>query len=108
MAERDAPVSPPLGSPARARVCHLSRRRGWFDPGRPGRASAEVNLLAVYLGSPVWTLGTAWESVFRTLLPPQVERAYRKATARLALIEEEVDVLRALAERLSVPLEVHD
>lgn len=91
-----------------ARVCHLSRRRGWIDPDRPRRASSEVNLLAVYLDSPVWTLGTAWESVFRSLIPPTVERAYRKATARVPLTEAEVATLREVAEHLGVRLEVHD
>ena len=94
-------------SPA-ARVCHLSRRHGWVDPQRPRRPSSEVNLLAVYLGSPVWTLGTAWESIFRSLIPPSVERAYRNATARLPLTEAEVRLLREVADHLRVRLEVLD
>jgi hypothetical protein len=90
------------------RICYLSRRRGWTDPARPGRPSSEVNLLAVYLGSPVWTLGTAWESVFRTLVPRAVEEAYRKASAQSRLSEAEVEVLRSVAHRLHVRLEVVD
>lgn len=91
-----------------AKVCYLSRRRGWIDPERPRRPVAEVNLLAVYLGSPVWTLGTAWESVFHTLIPPAVENAYRAATARVRLSEPEVELLRQVAERLGVRLEIRD
>jgi hypothetical protein len=97
----------PEGAPV-ARVCHLSRRHGWIDPERPRRPSSEVNLLAVYLGSPVWTLGTAWESIFRSLIPPSVERAYRNATARLPLTEAEVRLLREVADHLRVRLEVLD
>ena len=67
-----------------------------------------MNLLAVYLGSPVWTLGTAWESIFHSLIPPSVERAYRDATARLPLTDEEVDRLREVADHLGVRLEVLD
>jgi hypothetical protein len=90
------------------RVCHLSRRRGWIDPEHPRRAISEVNLLAVYLGSPVWTLGTAWESIFGSLIPPRVERAYRNATARNPLTEQDVVLLREVADRLGVRLEVYD
>ncbi len=95
-------------APRAPRVCHVSRRKGWLDPSAPRRPTSETNLLAVYLGSPVWTLGTAWESVFRTLIPLSVERAYRKATAHLALTEQDLETLRAVAERLGVRLEVHD
>jgi hypothetical protein len=90
------------------RVCHLSRRRGWIDPFRPRRAASEVNLLAIYLDAPVWTLGTAWESIFRRRIPASVENAYRKATARIPLTEGEVAVLQTVAERLGVRLEVQD
>jgi hypothetical protein len=100
---RDGPDRPRADS-----VCHLSRRRGWIDPASPRRPTSEVNLLAVYLGSPVWTLGTAWESVFRSLIPPSVERAYRNATAHVPLSEAEVAILREVAQRLGVRLEVHD
>ena len=107
MTERESLPAPRSPVPT-TRVCHLSRRGGWIDPDQPGRAVAEVNLLAVYLGSPVWTLGTAWESVFHGLIPPSVERAYRKATARLALSDDELQVLRSVADRLAVRLEVQD
>jgi len=90
------------------KVCYLSRRRGWIDPEHPHRPVAEVNLLAVYLGSPVWTLGTAWEAIFRSLMPPTIEAAYRAATARSRLSESEVQLLQSVAERLQVRLEVRD
>jgi hypothetical protein len=94
--------------PASGRVCYLSRSRGWIDPDRPRRATSEVNLLAIYLGSSVWTLGTAWETVFRSLIPPSIENAYRKAMVRARLSPEEVDRLKAVAERLGVELRVQD
>jgi len=91
-----------------SKVCYLSRRRGWIDPEHPHRPVSEVNLLAVYLGSPVWTLGTAWEAIFRSLMPPAIEAAYRAATARSRLSESEVELLKRVAERLEVRLEVRD
>jgi hypothetical protein len=90
------------------RVCFLSRRRGWIDPARPERPASEVNLLAVYTGFPVWTLGTAWEAIFRSLMPRDVESAYRKATARSRLSDEELVVLRRVADALGVRLEIVD
>ena len=96
----------PGGPPPTRRACYLSRSRGWIDPARPRRATSEVNLLAVALGSPVWTLGTAWETVFRSLIPPRIEEAYRKAMVRARLTEEEVEQLRAVAERLGIELRV--
>ncbi len=67
-----------------------------------------MNLLAVYLGAPVWTLGTAWETVFRSLIPPSIENAYRKAMVRARLAPEEVERLQAVAERLAIELRVTD
>jgi hypothetical protein len=90
------------------RICYLSVRRGWIDPEAPRRPTHEVNLLAVYLGSRVWTLGTAWESIFRSLIPPAIERAYRKAMVRSPLSEEDVGRLREVAERLDIDLKVVD
>ena len=90
------------------KVCYLSRRRGWTDPGRPRRPVSEVNLLAVYLGSPVWTLETAWAAVFDTFIPPPVARAYRTATARVSVSEDEVRLLQEVADRLHVELRVID
>lgn len=94
-------------SPSR-KVCYLSRRKGWTDPEQPRRPVSEVNLLAVYLGSPVWTLDTAWAAVFGTLIPLPVARAYRTATARSSLSDREVDVLREVADHLNVELRVLD
>ncbi|MGI0054564.1 MAG: hypothetical protein ACREBZ_02440 [Thermoplasmata archaeon] len=79
-----------------------------MDPQHPRRAVAEVNLLAVYLGNPVWTLETAWAAVFGNLIPPAVARAYRTATARVPVSESEVHILRDVADRLSVELKVVD
>jgi len=100
--------APPAAPAASAKVCFLSRRRGWIDPTRPGRPTYEVNLLAVYLGSSVWTLGTAWESIFRRMIPLEIERPYRKAMARTRLTDEEIGRLRGVAESLRVRLEVVD
>lgn len=89
-------------------VCYLSRSRGWIDPENPGRPTSEVNLLAVALGAPVWTMGTAWESIFHRLIPLPVARAFRTAMVRSRLNEDEVRVLKEAAERLRVTLEVRD
>lgn len=100
----------PGSSPSRSvrKVCFLSRSRGWVDPEDPHRPTSEVNLLAVAIGAPVWTLGTAWESVFHHLIPPSIEQAYRKAMVRTPLTESEVERLRDVAARLGVVLEVND
>jgi hypothetical protein len=103
LAERPAP-----DEDRNRRVCYLSRRRGWIDPDAPRRATYEVNLLAVFLGSRVWTLGTAWESIFHSLMPPSIERAYRTAMARSPLSEDDIGRLREVAERLRVDLKVVD
>ena len=96
-------------APARSRrVCYLSRSRGWIDPERPGRPISEVNLLAVALGAPVWTMGTAWESIFHRLIPLPVARAFRTAMVRSRLTEDEVRVLQAAADQLHVELVVRD
>ncbi len=108
VSEESPATAPPPAPAPRRKVCYLSRARGWIDPERPKRPTSEVNLLAVALGSPVWTLGTAWESIFRSLIPPLIEDAYRKATAHVRLTEEEVDRLRTVAERLQVELVVRD
>ena len=108
MAPTDEPPKAGRGEDRSLRVCHLSRRHGWIDPDRPHRPTSEMNLLAVYLNAPVWTLETAWAAVFRSLMPPRIERAYRHATAGLALSEDEIESLRSVAERLGVRLEVHD
>ena len=94
--------------PSGRKVCYLSRRRGWLDPTKAARPSADVNLLAVYLGAPVRTLETAWAAVFGALIPPSVARAYRAATARSRLSEGEVRSLAEVAERLHVELRVID
>ena len=67
-----------------------------------------MNLLAVALGSPVWTMGTAWESIFHRLMPLPVARAFRSAMVRSRLTEEEVQVLRDAADRLRIDLVVQD
>lgn len=94
--------------PPPRRICYLSRSRGWVDPDHPRRPASEVNLLAVALGSPVWTMGTAWESIFHRLIPLSVARAFRAAMVRSRLTEEEIQVLRDAAERLRVELVVQD
>lgn len=90
------------------RICFLSRSRGWIDPSDPHRPTSEVNLLAIATGAPVWSLGTAWKALFRQLMPPQVEDAYRKAMVRARLSEAEVDRLREVADRLRIELVVRD
>ena len=101
-----APVPSTPTSPAR--ICYLSRSRGWIDPDNPRRPTSEVNLLAVALGAPVWTMGTAWESIFHRLIPLPVARAFRSAMVRSRLNEEEVRVLQEAAEQLHVTLDVRD
>ena len=95
-------------SDARARVCYLSRRRGWLDPGNPHRPTSEVNLLAIALGSSVWTMGTAWETLFHELIPLPVARAFRSAMVRARLSEDDVRALQGAAERLGIVLQVVD
>ncbi len=108
MSPDDRAPPPPAPSGAPARVCYLSRRRGWLDPGNPRRPTSEVNLLAVALGSPVWTMGTAWETLFRELIPLPVARAFRSAMVRARLSEDDVRVLQGAAERLGIALKVVD
>ena len=67
-----------------------------------------MNLLAVALGAPVWTMGTAWESIFHRSMPLPVARAFRSAMVRSRLREDEVQALQEAAEQLHVTLEVHD
>lgn len=95
----------PASAPAR-KVCYLSRRKGWIDPTQPRRPVSEVNLLAVYLGSPVWTLETAWAAIFGSYMPREIAHAYRTATARVPVSESEVRILQEVADRLSVELRV--
>ncbi len=98
---------PPL--PARPRrVCYLSRSHGWIDPDHPRRPTSEVNLLAIATGAPVWSLGTAWKSIFHRLMPSAIEDAYRKAMVRARLTEVEVERLRTVAEHLHIELDVRD
>jgi hypothetical protein len=99
---------PPAAAPRPRRVCFLSRSRGWIDPDHPSRPTSEVNLLAVATGAPVWSLGTAWKSIFRQLMPPSIEDAYRKAMVRARLSEAEVQRLRTVAEHLRIDLDVRD
>ncbi len=109
MTERKADRAPDRStSTSAARVCYLSRSQGWIDPDHPRRPTSEVNLLAVAIGAPVWTMGTAWESIFHRLIPLPVARAFRAAMVRSRLTEEEVRVLRGAAEQLHVTLEVRD
>ena len=103
-----SPSGPESPAPSAPKVCYLSRKKGWTDPDRPRRAVSEVNLLAVYLGSPVWTLETAWAAVFGSLIPLSVARAYRTASSRSRLTDDEVRVLREVADRLRVELRILD
>ena len=89
-------------------VCYLSRRRGWIDPNEPKRPTSEVNLLAVALRSRVWTLDTAWASIFNTPVPREIAHAYRRAMSRATVTEEQVALLRHVAERLRVELRIVD
>ena len=90
------------------RVCYLSRTRGWIDPENPRRPTSEVNLLAVALGSPVWTMGTAWESIFHRLIPLPIARAFRSAMVRSRLTEEEILGLRDAGDRVGGVVVVQD
>lgn len=99
---RGASASGPL------RSCYLSRRRGWIDPEHPERPTSEVNLLAVALDSRVWSLGTAWMSLFGTLIPKPVAEAFRKGMARVPISDAEVGLLEDVAVRLHVRLVVTD
>jgi hypothetical protein len=100
--------SPPTPGARTRRVCFLSRSRGWIDPDDPHRPTSEVNLLAIATGAPVWSLGTAWKSIFHRLMPSSVEDAYRKAMVRARLSEAEVERLRTVAEHLRIDLVVRD
>ncbi len=102
------PPEPPGASASPSRVCYLSRSRGWIDPENPHRPTSEVNVLAVALGTRVWTLGTAWESLFHRLIPVPIARAYRMAMVRARLTDPEVRLLKEVAEELHVRLEVVD
>ncbi len=98
----------PTDPAARRMVCYLSRRHGWIDPSRPGRPTYEVNLLAVALQSRVFTLGTAWESIFHAPMPRSVLAAFRKAMVRVPVSEEDVRLLRGVADQLHVELVVRE
>jgi hypothetical protein len=108
MGATSGPAPPPLVTPRSRRVCFLSRSRGWIDPDHPGRPTSEVNLLAVATGAPVWSLGTAWKSIFHELMPNGIEAAYSKAMVRARLSEDDVRRLRDVAEHLRIDLEVRD
>jgi hypothetical protein len=99
---------PSPAPPAVRRVCYLSRSRGWIDPRDPRRPTSEVNLLAIATGAPVWSLGTAWKSIFHRLIPPGIESAFSKAMVRARLSEAEVGRLREVAEHLRIDLVVRD
>jgi len=94
--------------PAPRGTCYLSRKRGWIDPEDPRRPTYEVNLLAIALGAPVWSLGTAWKTLFRSLIPLDVEDAYRRAMVRSRLSDRDVQLLTRVADRLRVRLVVRD
>jgi len=106
-----ADARPALAPSPRAsdrKICYLSRRKGWTDPTRPKSPVSEVNLLAIFLGAPVWTLNTAWMAVFRENVPPSVASAYRTATARVRISEPEIRILQQVADRLGVELKITD
>ena len=102
------PSGRPRGPRLHRGVCYLSRSRGWIDPADPRAPTSHVNLLAVATGAPVWSLGTAWKAIFRSLMPATIEDAYRKAMVRSRLSEAEIARLRTVAERLSIELRVSD
>ncbi len=104
---RAQPGLPPSRN-AVPRTCYLSRHRGWTDPEDPSRPTSEVNLLAVALDSRVWSLNTAWMSIFGTLIPKPVAEAFRKGMARVPISEVEVQMLQDVAQRLKVRLVVTD
>ncbi len=100
-------IRPPMatGSAERA-VCRVSRRRGWVDEKNRPRPASEANLLAIAIGAPVWTIGTAWESIFHRAMPRDVHQALSRAMVRARLTEADVGCLRRAAEWLGVALEV--
>ena len=95
------------GTAAR-RVCYVSRARGWIDPQDPHRSTSEVNLFAVALGARVWTLDTAWMSVFRTNVPREFAHAFRRAMTRTPLTDDDVRRLTEVARALKIDLQVRD
>jgi hypothetical protein len=88
------------------RVCYLSRSRGWLTSASSKATASEANLLAVALGRPVWTAGTAWESLFHRPMPLGLSAAFWKSMVRARLSESDVDHLRAAARSLGVRLEL--
>ncbi len=95
-------------SSATRRICYLSRRRGWIDPDHPRRPTSEVNLLAIALHSRVWTLDTAWDSIFHYPAPRPFTLAFRKAMTRTALSDEEIKLIDDVARMLKIELVVQD
>ena len=78
------------------KVCYLSRTKGWTDPERPRRPVSEVNLLAIYLGNPVWTLETAWAAVFGTFIPRPAARPTGRRQLECALRRPRSECCRRL------------
>lgn len=89
-------------------VCYLSRRRGWIDPDDPHRPTSEVNLLAVALHSRVWTLDTAWDSIFHYPAPRPFTLAFRRAMTRTPLSDAEIALIGDVARKLRIELVVLD
>ncbi|MHB1435762.1 MAG: hypothetical protein ACYCPN_06285 [Thermoplasmata archaeon] len=94
---------PPL--PSGGKTCYLSRSRGWLTERSTKAVPSEGNLLAVALGRPVWTAGTAWESLFHRPMPRGLSSAFWKAMVRVRLDEIDVAHLQAAARSLGVRIE---
>lgn len=85
-------------------VCYVSRTRGWVGSDGQPRSASSANLLAVAIGRPVWTTGTAWESIFHHPMPRRLSEAYWRSMVRARLTEPDLEQLRWAAARLGVRL----
>lgn len=88
------------------KICYLSRSRGWLTERSTKAVPSDGNLLAVALGRPVWTAGTAWESLFHRPMPRGLSAAFWKTMVRAKLDEDDVTHLRAAARSLGVRIEL--
>jgi len=96
-------TDPPRAAPGR--TCYLSRSRGWLTERSTKAVPSDGNLLAAALGHPVWTAGTAWESLFHRPMPRGLSSAFLKSMVRARLDESDVAHLTAAARSLGVRIE---
>lgn len=99
MAEDGVNDRPPVRG---GRICYLSRSRGWLTERSTKAVPSDGNLLAVAIGRPVWTAGTAWESLFHRSMPPGLNTAFWKSMVRARLDETDIAHLQAAARSLGV------